>query len=205
MPLEPGEYWLSFEPPPDRRGLVTARHAARHATRREGTPFRVVGGAEQAPIPLPEQRGLNFLLGPSDSGAGGVGSTGVLASFELSLAQGMLVADFGDADDDPIESLYFEPSRKGDRVVFLLGSGTCESNLRAAPCAHTRVRFGALSASGRFSGWTPSSEIEFPGENCALPISPGVAQPGWRLLAFCGALVVAAALIAGRFARRRTR
>jgi hypothetical protein len=196
MPLEPGEYWLSFQPQASASGRVAERMLADR-----GTPFRVVSGSEEERVPLPEQRGLRFFTGRADSGD--PGSATQIATFELSLALGVLVADFGDADDDPLESLYFERRRNGTQLEFLLGSGFCDSNLLTAPCMHTRVRFGALSASGRFSGWTPWSELDFPGEHCPSPAIPGVAPPRGRSLVLWGALSAAAALVAGWFVRRR--
>jgi hypothetical protein len=49
---------------------------------------------------------------------------------------------------------------------FWLGNSQCSSNLAETNCLHTRVRFGAPSGAGAFSGWTSWQEVNFPGEHC---------------------------------------
>jgi hypothetical protein len=182
QPLEPGVYWLSFQSSISGRPDIVRRPIE--------TSFTVDAGTHSS-VPMPELRGVRW--------------AGTLAVFELWLSQGMLVADFGDADEEPLESLQLEGPRDGLHV-FKLGSSVCGSNLQVTDCLRTRVRFGALSAAASFSGWTAWQEVQFPGTSCAAPVvTPGRA-PSTTSLWLPGIVAATAlAVIALQHFRRRSR
>jgi hypothetical protein len=140
--LEPGVYWLSFP-----AGIRGRPDVVRRAIE---TSFTVEAGID-LPVPMPELRGFRWAEAS--------------AVFELWLPKGMLVADFGDEDEDPMESIQLQGPRDG-LYRFRLGSSACSSNLQVTGCMRSRVRFGALSGAGKFSGWTGSFDVQFPGQNC---------------------------------------
>ncbi|MEO8181975.1 MAG: hypothetical protein ABI895_24335 [Deltaproteobacteria bacterium] len=83
------------------------------------------------------------------------------AQFEVRIGEGMLVADFGRADDDPLDNLLLDPPDPSGVHVFELGSPGYGLS-HADRCTRSRVRFGVLSAAGQFSGWTTWQAVRFP-------------------------------------------
>jgi hypothetical protein len=134
-----------------------------------GVTYRQMGGGDlqitesaQAEAPLPPRiRSLSYEVGPGFSGLVFV------AAFDLDPHDGMLVADVGEPDDDPWQSVTFEdvPRDVTDNTVlqYRLGIDQCMSTFAAADYGvHTQVRFGTLDGHGRFSGWTRTYEVAYP-------------------------------------------
>jgi hypothetical protein len=171
-----------------------------------GTRFRVIAGAEAAPPPLPELVRFQFRIAPADAATRQPALQG--ASFLLRVPSGFLVADFDSPDDDPLENVHLSRPSEGLQW-FSFGQVGCGANFQTHPCMRTSVRFGALSAAGRFSGWAPSMPVEFPGENCPAKAAgaPAVQAPaqqpaGTRRLWVALSAVVVSAILAATLARR---
>jgi len=122
---------------------------------------------------------------------------------------------FVEEDEGPVESIWLERPRDGLHRVGL-GSNMCWSNLVVTDCLRSRVRFGALSGAGKFSGWTGSYDVQFAGQNCAAavrpaaafspvapPIRPSSARSLWLPAAVAATALVAIALQRFRHRQRR--
>lgn len=95
-----------------------------------------------------------------------MGSSVRSAHFYISGVNGMLVADVGQADENPMQNL--QPARQpvsAGEFVFFLGTDVCLTTFGAADFGlETQVRFGTLAPSGDFSGWTDWVEVRYPDE-----------------------------------------
>jgi MYXO-CTERM domain-containing protein len=191
-PLEPGDYEVT-QP---RRGSVQ---------------FRVVA-APPAPPRVPAAEFLHFEIhdGPKpgdDTPAGEDSSADHSAAFVIDGDSGMLVADVGDPDEDPLDSISgFFRSGPTTRQYFWLGWGECYSTLpRAAECTRSRVRFGTLSNEGVFSGWTKWLSVEFPGADCDARAREADDAERQKLYTFVGAVAGLGLGLVALARRRRTR
>lgn len=94
----------------------------------------------------------------------GVWGSSRLAYFALEGVTGMLVADEGEPDEDPMSNLvdtYQAPDETS--FTFGLGFGPCGGSLPSAELGvETRVRFGAMAPNGDFSGWTAWLDLAYP-------------------------------------------
>lgn len=118
-------------------------------------------GSTQASVPRPPRiRALSFEMGSGFSGPVYV------AAFDLDPHDGMLVADVGEPDDDPWQSVTFDDipwDATGTVLQYRLGIDWCMRTFAAADWGvQTQVRFGTLDGQGRFSGWTQTYEVAFP-------------------------------------------
>jgi len=191
--LEPGAYWLSFQQSVNIRSEFARRSPIE-------TSFTVVAGTH-LPVPRPELRGFRWVPRALRSTL-----PSHLAVFDLWPPQNMLVADFGDADEDPLESLLLDDPQDGLHH-FWLGNSQCSSNLAETNCLHTRVRFGALSGAGAFSGWTSWREVNFPGEQCPpavvdKPVTAPRVSSWWALWLPASIAALALGAIAVQWIRR---
>lgn len=120
-------------------------------------PFTTQVEMEAAELPqLPTVELIGYQMG--DSGWGPVRE----ALFKISGAHGVLVADEGEQDDDPMQNSRGATVGRTE-FTFSLGQGLCVTTLKAADFGlETRVRFGVLSPSGEFSGWTEWFELSYP-------------------------------------------
>jgi hypothetical protein len=132
--------------------------------------FRVAPGGDATPQ-VPKLLEYRFnLQGPSEDRVDPSSAEERIAQFVLAAPDGLLLADVGEANDDPlgVVSDGFTHVAPG-RYIYWLGWGACRSTLPEADyCTRTRVRFGTLSGAGTFSGWTAWQAVEFPGSDCAV-------------------------------------
>jgi len=158
-PLDPGTYRLRLVAPPNPLKVHNLRDII----------FRIRRGNEPKPPALPRVLRSSYFMRdrtPRDLDspwAAEVEPSGPWKSarFELRIGNAMLVADFGRADVDPLDNLILAPARPDGVHTFQLGVpgyGLPDADY----CTRSRVRFGALSAAGRFSGWTAWYAVNFP-------------------------------------------
>jgi hypothetical protein len=139
---------------------------------RSSLTFRVVSGRAMPPR-VPTVLEYQFTLrgakeGRQDGAEEPSSRPARFAQFTLAADDGLLVADVGEANDDPLDVVSDGFARRGaGQYTFLLGWGACRSTLPEADyCTRTRARFGTLSGEGTFSGWTPWQAVDFPGPDC---------------------------------------
>jgi hypothetical protein len=130
--------------------------------------FHVVSRASRPPR-IPQLLEHRFTLqGSNEDRAASSSHEARLAQFVLAADDGLIVADMGEPNDDPLDVVSNGFIRRAPgRYDFWFGWGFCHLTFPEADyCTRTRVRFGTLSGGGAFSGWSPWHAVDFPGPDC---------------------------------------